>query len=640
MPISNSAFLAAVGEALPSGAMQWVTGFQGNPDLTDSKNWSGHPYSHVSAALVDGWTERNTYFSVAALRPTADGQIRRRKANFARLLVLVADDVEVDSVPGPVSYVLATSPGKVQVGILLDGEDEDASNLQLVDRLVTTMADRGMLRADISGNNAVRYVRLPIGQNQKPREQGAWTHEMRLWAPSVRLSLDDAAAALGIDLDGIRGQAATPGLVATALGPQDERLRVLTANVIRGEGLHESLNQIAASLVASGTAGGAAVNLLRGLMDASLAPKDERWLARYNDIPRSVTTAQEKFSQAVPGVGSLVEQGGLLLSVTELDRRAASLKWAVKGAVPANTIGMVFGASGSFKSFIALDYALHRCYGMPWLGRKTKQAIPIYIAAEGGAGLMKRIRAWHKERGMDPLACPMRVVITPLSLTTQAGALREAIEQSGAVPGDIVIDTMSQTFSGEENSAKEVSEFFRQLGESLRVAFEATVLIVHHTGHGASDRARGSSAIEANIDFQLHVEREEGQLVATLACVKQKEDDRFEPVPFILNRVVLGVDEDGDEITSLVANYADQANQLLAATEKATETNNGLFIRLAREMGDEQLIDKEFRRVLRESGKTPKQIDPALSKAKKHARSCGFVFGLGGSVQPPSENLA
>ena len=82
----------------------------------------------------------------------------------------------------------------------------------------------------------------------------------------------------------------------------------------------------------------------------------------------------------------------LLMDVTALDARHQAQRWAVKGVVPSNAVGMIFGASGAFKSFIALDYALHRAYGMTWCGRRTAKGTPIYIAAEGARGLSSESR--------------------------------------------------------------------------------------------------------------------------------------------------------------------------------------------------------------------------------------------------------
>jgi hypothetical protein len=294
--VKNSEFLQLLYAGIPEKSSLWVTSFYGNPDLTDSGNWFGRPYRPDKNALVDSMVTVNSYFSVAALSPTADGEIRRRKANFEQLLVLVADDALIDDVKGTVSYVLNTSPGKAQIGIFIDKDDPDAKNRALVDSIVTRMAENGLLRADASGNNSVRYVRLPVGQNQKPRDSGPWDHQLAVWNADCVMSLADAAAAFGIDVDELRKiKEMTPADAKSSIyDGQADLLRLTASNIVRGERLHESINEMAFSLVACGTHPGTVVSTLRGLMESSLVAKDDRWKARYDDIPRSVTTAVEK----------------------------------------------------------------------------------------------------------------------------------------------------------------------------------------------------------------------------------------------------------------------------------------------------------------------------------------------------------
>ena len=66
----------------------------------------------------------------------------------------------------------------------------------------------------------------------------------------------------------------------------------LQANIIAGRALHDSIRDLSIRLVMSGMSGGAAVNMLRGLMEQSEAPRNERWQARYEDIPRAVSSAE------------------------------------------------------------------------------------------------------------------------------------------------------------------------------------------------------------------------------------------------------------------------------------------------------------------------------------------------------------
>lgn len=288
----------------------------------------------------------------------------------------------------------------------------------------------------------------------------------------------------------------------------------------------------------------------------------------------------------------------LVLTVPELHAKASAVRWAVKGLVPQQALGFVFGASGTFKSFIALDYALHRAYGLKWLGRRTVQAIPIYLAAEGGAGLMRRIEAWHKARGMDWRLCPMRVVIVPLTLRTQAAHLRQALQKMDLNPGDIIVDTMSQTFTGNENSNDEVADWLRVLGTELRDSMRATVIVVHHTGHVATERPRGASAIIANIDFAFGVFRDEKEMLATVEFQKVKDGERPEAETFSLNRVELGKDEDGDPITSLAALHMSTAEEVQEAMTREAQAGRGgrnhLLMSLAQNGQEEKALRKAF----------------------------------------------
>lgn len=369
----------------------------------------------------------------------------------------------------------------------------------------------------------------------------------RVTAEQVNAFLTRAARLMGAQDTGIQSSGFADGQEA------DERWGRAIAQVLAGGELHDNLRNLAAGWIASGMPAPAAVQALRALMENSAArklrPRD--WQARYEDIPRQVRSAQEKWEQAPSAATSA--DGSLLLSVADLEQHSANVRWAVKHVIQEETVGMIFGASGAFKSFLAIDYAMHRCYGMDWLGKKTRKGNVVYLAAEGGAGLLRRIQAWHLARGMDWRQCPMATVTVPLTMKTKSAFLREQIVAAGMKATDVIIDTMSQTYTGNENSSDEVAEYFRVIGLELRAQLGCTVMVVHHSGHSASERPRGSSAIVGALDFVFGVFREEKERIATLTCLKQKDEDRFADVLFDLSVHELGRDEDGDAITSLAA---------------------------------------------------------------------------------------
>ena len=70
----------------------------------------------------------------------------------------------------------------------------------------------------------------------------------------------------------------------------------LNRNVFLGKDLHATIARLAMKMLRGGTPEPIAVQMLRGLMDASQAPRDNRWQSRYADIPRAVSTASGKLA--------------------------------------------------------------------------------------------------------------------------------------------------------------------------------------------------------------------------------------------------------------------------------------------------------------------------------------------------------
>jgi hypothetical protein len=227
---------------------------------------------------------------------------------------------------------------------------------------------------------------------------------------------------------------------------------------------------------------------------------------------------------------------------------------------------MIFGASQTFKSFIGLDLAMHLVTGVDWTGRRTKGGPAYYVAAEGGSGIARRIDAWQKTNGLAEDVSGLQICTRPFLLTDpgDVALLVADIEALAVKPRLVVIDTLAQTFSGDENSSSDIGDYIRLINSEIRARFGCSVIIVHHTGHAASERPRGSSAIMANLDFVLGVFRPDPKaLRAILTTAKQKDGDRAKDLSFTLERLVLGEDEDGDELSSLVAKYVDVAENAL-----------------------------------------------------------------------------
>ena len=298
------------------------------------------------------------------------------------------------------------------------------------------------------------------------------------------------------------------------------------------------------------------------------------------------------------GVGQRVP----FMRLDQLRDTAAAVRWTVKHVVPAASVGMLFGGSGTFKSFIALDAGLHVAHGLPWMGRITQAAPVLYIAAEGGAGLWSRINAWHRARGLKWGDLPFYVVPAAIDLQQDAWRIVDAAQAVGVNPGMVIVDTLSQTYAGEENSANEMAAYLRELGARFRDLWACTVLLVHHTGHQATERPRGSSAIRSNVDFLLGVFRDEKEMLATVTSVKQKDGELMSDCTFSLTVVDLGVDDDGDKITSLVARHLSSAEEVeqakLAEQAAGRGGRNTALLQLVHNGMEERNLRKAFYELL------------------------------------------
>lgn len=316
-----------------------------------------------------------------------------------------------------------------------------------------------------------------------------------------------------------------------------------------------------------------------------------------------------------------------LMTLDTLRESAAEVRWLVKRVVPADSIGMMFGGSGTFKSFVALDAALHVAHGMPWLGRRTKQGPVLYIAAEGGSGLWPRVQAWHEARRLKWQGLPFYAVPAAVDLIADAWRVVDAAQAVGVQPALVVVDTLSQTYSGEENSANEMAAYLRELGARFRQLWHCAVLLIHHSGHMATERPRGSSAIRANVDFMFGVFRDEKEMLCTMICAKQKDGEAFEEVTFSLSSQTLGTDADGDPVTSLAARHLSSAEDVQEAADaevKAGRSNgNRLFLSLAQNGVSERDVRQAF---YAECGLAETEARrQAYWRARKWAMTKGFV---------------
>lgn len=235
-----------------------------------------------------------------------------------------------------------------------------------------------------------------------------------------------------------------------------------------------------------------------------------------------------------------------------LQRRRAS--WIVKGVLPRAGLALLIGASGSGKTFFALDLVGAIAEGRDWRGRKVAKGRVAYICAEGAGGFRNRVEAYTEHHGIDRALFDVGVIpdAPNFLLGDDIKAVATALRTFGKLDV-IVVDTYAQVMpGGDENGGVDGGKVVKHC-QLLHKLTGAVVLLVHHVGKDSSKGARGWSGLRAAADVEITVERAQDHRAATVT--KQKDGEEGAEFGFKLNTVTIGQDEDGDDITSCVLEH-------------------------------------------------------------------------------------
>jgi hypothetical protein len=234
--------------------------------------------------------------------------------------------------------------------------------------------------------------------------------------------------------------------------------------------------------------------------------------------------------------------------------------WMVEDMFEVNSLVMVIGPPGNYKSFLAIDWSLSMALGRSWNGRKTTPAKVLYCLGEGKSNLLKRFNAWiiHHRLSLEEkikLNSTLRVDFEMPQLASKASVdnMLAQLQAEKFQPDVIVVDTFARSFVGlDENSQKDTGLWIESADRLRKLGY--TVIFVHHTAKNTEFglKYRGSSAILGAMDtsFTLCKDRD-NKMLSKLECTKQKDHDEGDPIYF--TRVIVpSADKDHDGSMVLV----------------------------------------------------------------------------------------
>ena len=261
-----------------------------------------------------------------------------------------------------------------------------------------------------------------------------------------------------------------------------------------------------------------------------------RWFLRGGGDPLGIR----------PPAGGLAPGEGFYDFADLLDRDGPRMM--IEGYLPDRSVGILRGQGKAGKTFVAVDMAMSiLCDDDVWQdplsvedrdwGEVKIHGGVLFLAGESYLGVRDRFAAVARRNGIDPRSLSGKLTIQPRVPDFFNGdghleALLEFLRKRDDIRL-VVVDTLQKAAAGaEQNSASDMAKVNLNFARVRDAMGGGSVMVIAHTGH-ADDRARGSSSIEDDSDFVMHV-KDKGDGLRTLSVEKMRDGGVAPDFDFIL----------------------------------------------------------------------------------------------------------
>lgn len=218
-----------------------------------------------------------------------------------------------------------------------------------------------------------------------------------------------------------------------------------------------------------------------------------------------------------PSAGPQAEKYPLKLKRADtLKTTRAVITELVQGIFTTKGLSLIYGASNTAKTFVAIDLACAIAQGRDWMGRKTKAGMALYLAVESPGSVENRVHAYQLH--YDVLMPNLFISESQVNLFHDDEGTKAVIEtlkklekEHGQKVELLVIDTLACATPGaDENSGRDMGRVIDRANR-IREECGVHVALVHHTGKSAEAGARGWSGLMAAVDTAIKVVESAGK---------------------------------------------------------------------------------------------------------------------------------
>lgn len=221
------------------------------------------------------------------------------------------------------------------------------------------------------------------------------------------------------------------------------------------------------------------------------------------------------------------------------DVREAS--WLVPGFLPSRGTGILYGLSGSYKTFVALDWALSLAFGIAgqWGTPPVKHNV-LFLAGESSYALaQERVDSWCEWQGVDPDAADFVIVRGVPAFNDKEGweEVRDGLRGLNSIPQLVVVDTLTRVMSGmDENSNNDAKLVLKHM-EEISEHYGCFTLSTGHTGKDEGRGMRGAQVFLDNSDAVIYAKKTGN---GTKLQVKKLKEVDIPDQPFHMEKKVFG----------------------------------------------------------------------------------------------------
>jgi AAA domain len=265
----------------------------------------------------------------------------------------------------------------------------------------------------------------------------------------------------------------------------------------------------------------------------------------------------------------------LKLTFFDESSEAAPKRWLIKNVIAIGETSSWIAPPGRGKSALHSDICVHLGADKDWRGHKTKGSVGcVYFAFERADLVKRRNAAYARRNGFIglPIAVASEIIdlMHPDCVLTILATIRAAEEKFGIPVRYIVIDTFAKGIAaggGDEDKARDQNKCLTNL-RRLHERAELHIAIIGHTGKDESRGSRGSNAHPADADLQVQIFGDDDS-IKSARVIKGNDQPECELTAFQLESADLGIDDDGDPVTTAIVSERTFERQTRKAAKAA-----------------------------------------------------------------------